>query len=71
METRRILALGRNSSGEQRFRSFFNVLKNIELVSFYGSLVSRNNLLDLHEGVMLLFIWTGADAGVTLRQFVK
>ena len=47
------------------------MLKNIELVSFYGSLVSRNNLLDLYEGVMLLFIWTKADAGVTLRQFVK
>ena len=53
---------------------FFNKLKNIELVSFYGSLVSRKNLLDLHEGVIFLFIWTnltGEDAGVTNSSSVR
>ena len=53
---------------------FFNKLKNIELVSFYGSLISRNNLLDLHEGVIFLFIWTnltGEDAGVTNSSSVR
>ena len=57
-----------------KISEFFNELKNIKLVSFYGSLLRRKNLLDLHEGVMFLFIWTnltGADAGVTLHQFVK
>ena len=57
-----------------KISEFFNELKNIKLVSFYGSLLRRKNLLDLHEGVMFLFIWTnltGADGGVTLCQFVK
>ena len=61
VETPGVLALGQNSSGEHKDFWIFNELRNIELVSFYGSLLSRKSLLDLYECVMFLFILDKSD----------
>ena len=53
VETPGVLALGQYSSGEHK--DFW------VLVSFYGSLMSRKNLLDLHEVVLSLFILDKSD----------